>query len=68
MKEQVKKVKEYIWQKYVDYVHPESEDVVEGEAVGILERHYATVDPADDPECYYLGIVLFELAFQNPEV
>jgi formylglycine-generating enzyme required for sulfatase activity len=68
MKEQVKKVKEFIWQKYVDYVQPDSKDVVEDEAVEILERHYATVDPDEDPECYYLGIILFELAFQNPQV
>ncbi len=68
MKEQVKKVKEFIWQKYVDYVQPESKDIVEDEVVGILETHYATVDADDDPECYYLGIILFELAFQNPQV
>lgn len=67
MKEKVQKIKEFVWQKYVDYAHPTSTDVREEEAVEALERHFATVDPKEDPESYYLGILLFELAFQKPD-
>ena len=67
MKEKVQKIKEFVWQKYVDYVATSSDDIVESEAVDILEQYFATVDPEEDPECYYLGILLFELAFQIAE-
>ncbi len=67
MKEKVQKIKEFIWQKYVDYVHPSSTDIQEEEAVKSLEQYFAAVDPAEDNECYYLGILLFELAFQNAD-
>lgn len=66
MREKVQKIKEFIWQKYVDYV-PHSAEILEDEAVDVLERYFATVDPEEDPECYYLGILLFELAFQKAD-
>jgi serine/threonine-protein kinase len=68
MKEKVQKIKEFVWQKYVDYAHPSSDDVREEDSVGILEKYFATVDPEEDPESYYLGILLFELAFQKPDL
>lgn len=68
MKEKVQKIKEFVWQKYVDYVHPSSDNVKEEEAVAALDKHFATVEPEEDPETYYLGILLFELAFQNPDL
>jgi formylglycine-generating enzyme required for sulfatase activity len=68
MQEKVKKFKEFVWQKYVDYVAPESESVDEDEALEILEMYFTTVDPEEDPECYYVGILLFELAFQKPDL
>lgn len=64
MKEKVQKIKEFVWQKYVDYVHPSSPDLREDEALNVLEKYFTTVDPSEDPESYYLGILLFELAFQ----
>jgi formylglycine-generating enzyme required for sulfatase activity len=68
MKEKVQRIKEFIWQKYVDCTHPSASDIVEDDAVKVLDQYFATVDPAEDPECYYLGILLFELAFQNPDL
>jgi formylglycine-generating enzyme required for sulfatase activity len=68
MKEKVQKVKEFVWQKYVDYVHPASPEIVEAEALDVLNRHFATVEAEVDPESYYLAILLFEVAFQNAEV
>ena len=67
MKEKVQKIKEFIWQKYVDYVHPVNEDVKEHEAVAILEKYFAAADSDEDPESYYLGVLLFELAFTQPD-
>jgi serine/threonine-protein kinase len=67
MKESVKKVKEFVWTKYVDYGHP-SADIGEEDALEVLSKYFATVDPEEDGESYYLGIILFELAYQKPEV
>ncbi len=67
MKEKVQRIKEFVWQKYVDYVHPKASDLNEDEALEILEKYFTTVDPDEDPECYYLGILLFELAFQKED-
>ncbi|MCU0728344.1 MAG: formylglycine-generating enzyme family protein [Planctomycetes bacterium] len=68
MKEQVQRIKEFIWQKYVDCTHASASDIVEEEAVKVLDSYFATVDPAEDNECYYLGILLFELAFRIPDL
>jgi len=67
MKEKVQKIKECVWTKYVDYGHPAVE-VKDEEALDILDKYFAAVDPEEDPESYYLGILLFELAFQKPDV
>ncbi|MHC4469573.1 MAG: formylglycine-generating enzyme family protein [Planctomycetota bacterium] len=68
MKEKVQKIKEFVWQKYVDYTQPTSSDIQEQASLEVLEHHYRTVDPEEDPEIYYLGILLFELAFQNEDL
>jgi serine/threonine-protein kinase len=67
MKEKVQKVKECVWTKYVDYGHPQT-DVPDEEALSLLDKYFSSVDPEEDPESYYLGILLFELAFQKPDV
>ena len=66
MKEKVQKAKECVWTKYVDYGHP-SVDVPDEDALELLEKYFATVDPEADPESYYLGILLFEIAFSKAE-
>ena len=61
MNEQIRKIQEYIFAKYVD---PGDHGTLDEEAaLHVLEEHYRKAEHAHDPECCYLGILYFERGF-----
>jgi len=62
----LKKIKEYVWAKYVDFGVPTSE-IDEDQAMEALSEHFRTTPVSADGENYYLGILLFENAENHPE-
>jgi formylglycine-generating enzyme required for sulfatase activity len=59
--EQIRKIQEYIYAKYVD---PGPHGTLDEEAaLRVLEEHYRHPENANDSECCYLGILYFELGF-----
>ena len=62
----LKKVKEYIWTKYVDFGTP-PQVVDEEQAMKLLDSHFRETPVSEDGENYYLGILLFENAATHPD-
>jgi formylglycine-generating enzyme required for sulfatase activity len=59
--DQIRKIQEYVYAKYVD---PGTHGTLDEEAaLRVLEEHYRRSETADDPECYVLGVLYFELGF-----
>lgn len=61
MTDQIRKIQEYVYLKYID---PGEHGVLDEEAASrVLDEHYRRPANADNAECYYVGILLFELGF-----
>jgi formylglycine-generating enzyme required for sulfatase activity len=55
---------QYVWKKYVDNAKPDGE-VDEQEALRFFESHYSKFPLNDDSECFFYGILLYELSFSD---
>ena len=64
--EQVKLVKERIWEQFVDGAHAD-DPLDEDAALALLTEYYAVPAHRDDKEIFYLGVLLFEMAFEREE-
>jgi formylglycine-generating enzyme required for sulfatase activity len=64
--ETIKKVNELIWAKYVDGT-PLERPFIEDDALNLLEGFYRRPENREVNEIVYLGILLFEEAFQHEE-
>lgn len=62
--DQIKTIREYVFEKFVDGSHPSS-SIDESAALSVLEAHHRKVPIAQDGDTYYLGILYFELAFED---
>lgn len=60
--DKIKAIQEHIWSKYVEGAH---DDFDEAEALKTLEEHHRTHSAAAAPDTYYLGILYFEMAFEQ---
>jgi serine/threonine-protein kinase len=63
--DQIRAIEEYVYAKYVDPAPHRSLD--EEEAARTLDAYYSKPERADDPDCFYPGILYFELGFENAE-
>jgi formylglycine-generating enzyme required for sulfatase activity len=65
MDEEIKRIREYVFEKYIEGTHagPELDDAA---ALAKLREHHRTHPVSVDGETYYLGILFFELAFSDP--
>ena len=63
--EEIKKIREYVFEKYIEGTHSGAE-LNEAAALAKLEAHHRTLPISADGETYYLGILYFELAFADP--
>jgi formylglycine-generating enzyme required for sulfatase activity len=59
--EQIRKIQEHIYARYVD--PGDHGNLDEDAAIRVLEEHYSKPERAGDPECCYLGILYFEHGF-----
>lgn len=59
-------INQYIWKRYIDNTSNYTE-VDEQEALRFFERYYAKHPLNEDDECFYFGILCFEMAFQREE-
>ncbi len=65
MNEQIRKIQEYVYAKYIDF--EERGHLDEEAALRVLEEHYLRPENANDPECCYLGILYFQLGSEDEE-
>ena len=63
MNDQIRAISEYVYTKHVD--NAAVDDLDELEAIRILERYYTQPANREDGECVYLGILYFELGFEQ---
>jgi hypothetical protein len=61
LSDQIRKIQEYIYARYVDQKKHGTID--EEAAIRVLEQHYRQPANVDDSECCYLGILYFERGF-----
>ena len=66
MDEEIKRIREYVFTKYVEGTHagPEQDEPA---ALQKLRDHHKAVPVAADGDTYYLGILFFELAYSDPQ-
>jgi formylglycine-generating enzyme required for sulfatase activity len=60
--DKIKAIQEHIWNKYVEGAHDEFDET---EALKALEEHHAAHSASTAPDTYYLGILYFEMAFEQ---
>lgn len=58
----LQRVQDYVWARYVEFEAP-TEDVDEDAALALLEAHHQVHPMAQDPECFYYGILAYERSF-----
>ncbi len=61
----IQRIQEFIWNKYVEGSHTAEMD--ERDALRTLEEFHRTKPASVAPETYYLGILYFELAYEQPD-
>jgi serine/threonine-protein kinase len=66
VKDQIKRIQDYVWAVYIDGTQPR-EQIDEQEALQTLDAFYSEVGNRNSPDQVYLGILLFEKAFEEPE-
>lgn len=65
MNDRIRAINEYLYVKYVDNKRVESVD--EAQILRELEEWYARPESTQDAECVYLGILLFEMGFEQED-
>jgi formylglycine-generating enzyme required for sulfatase activity len=67
VKEQLKRIQEYVWARHVDGSDNYDHSIDEQEAIEVLDRYYSEIGNRNSPDQVYLGILLFERAFEYPD-
>lgn len=62
----IAQIQQYVWSRYVKFEDAPFQ-IDEAEALRILEEHYRTHSLTSDSECFYYGILAYELAFAQPD-
>ena len=62
----IAKIQQYVWSRYVKFEEAPFE-LDEAEALRLLEDHYRTHSLTTDSECFYYGILAYELAYSQPD-
>ncbi len=68
VKEQLKRIQEYVWARHVDGSDDYDHSVGDEEAIQFLDKFYSGIGNRNSPDQVYLGILLFEKAFEHPEL
>jgi serine/threonine-protein kinase len=64
--DRIRKIQEYVYARYVDFAKDHGE-LDEEEACAILEAHFAKPENESDPDCFYAGILDFELGSEQED-
>ena len=67
VKEQIKRIQEYVWARHVDGSDNYDHSIDETEAIQTLDAFYTGIGNRNSPDQVYLGILLFESAFELPD-
>ena len=67
VKDTIKRIHEYVWARHVDGSDHYDHSIEEEEALSVLDAHYSGIGNRNNPDQVYLGILLFERAFDLPE-
>jgi formylglycine-generating enzyme required for sulfatase activity len=67
LKDAIKRIHEYVWARHVDGSDHYDRTISEEEAVRTLDAYYSEIGNRNSPDQVYLGILLFERAFEFPE-
>ncbi|MGQ0613625.1 MAG: formylglycine-generating enzyme family protein [Planctomycetaceae bacterium] len=68
MKDDIKRIQDYVWARYIEGSDHYDTTVQDDEAIRVLDGHYSEVGNRNSSDQFYLGILLFERAFERPEV
>ncbi|MCZ6788099.1 MAG: formylglycine-generating enzyme family protein [Planctomycetota bacterium] len=66
-KDQIRRIHEYVWSRHIDGSDHYDHAVDEDESIRILDAHYSEIGNRNNPDQLYLGILLFERAFEHPD-
>ena len=67
VKDEIKRIQEYVWARHIDGSDHYDHSIDEVEAIAALDKHYGAVGNRNNPDQVYLGILLFERAFECPD-
>jgi formylglycine-generating enzyme required for sulfatase activity len=67
VKDQIKRIQEYVWARHIDGSDHYDHSIDEDEAIRTLDAHYSEIGNRNNSDQVYLGILLFERAFERPE-
>lgn len=66
VKDTIKRIHEYVWARHIDGSDHYDHSIDEEDALAVLEKHYSEIANRSSPDQVYLGILLFERAFEEP--
>ncbi|MEE8105849.1 MAG: SUMF1/EgtB/PvdO family nonheme iron enzyme [Planctomycetota bacterium] len=67
MQDKIKRIQEYVWTRHIDGSDHYDHSIDEDQAIATLEEFYSTIGNRNSPDQLYLGILLFERAYEHPE-
>jgi len=67
VKDHIKRIQEYVWARHIDGSDHYDHSIDEDEAIRVLDSHYSEIGNRNSQDQVYLGILLFERAFERPE-
>ncbi|MDH3591072.1 MAG: formylglycine-generating enzyme family protein [Planctomycetota bacterium] len=67
MKDDIKRIHEYVWARHVDGSDRYDHSITDDEAATVLDDFYSGIGNRNSPDQVYLGILLFERAFEIPD-
>jgi formylglycine-generating enzyme required for sulfatase activity len=66
VKDEIKRIQEYVWARHIDGSDHYDHSIDEDEAIRVLDAFYSEIGNRNSPDQIYLGILLFERAFEHP--
>lgn len=67
VKDQIKRIQEYVWARHIDGSDHYDHSIDEDGAIQALDAFYSEIGNRNSQDQVYLGILLFERAFEHPE-
>ncbi len=67
MKDEIKRIHEYVWTRHIDGSDKYDHSITDEQAVETLDEFYSGIGNRNRQDQVYLGILLFERAFEFPD-